>query len=429
MAKRAMLSNATVQAIANRAEAPKQEPRILEDTTHSVAMPPTQADNKPVKISASQRKQSAREVADRIAGNPDIATHFQEEFGRKTGTARFPVELMIDLWFDHPLHDPNKPGLRTADFLSAPVHGSYYEDGKTTGNLLKGTGANKVILAEASNEMADKYNILVTKKGGGTKTQANGGSWYMDVAASHPLGISLIADIKDMELGLETTRKGRYKDEPKDNLESYKRNAETQLRSVSTNIGKVFAMVKLFHRINTELRTQAECKVLTRGVQGQSDPNLRVLATVTDPIIIYDMVERDNRQRFTVGRFLSIDVDKAIKNGGTYAALIDSAKAEESGDDNDDVTVKENTSITTADTALDTFQGLDAFMQDRARYLMYLQKVNSKDQREAEVYISAVVSLSNELSTFVKSHKLDVRYERIMQSAINEASKDKTATA
>jgi hypothetical protein len=419
MAKRAMLSDATVKAIADKAE----QPRVLEDQTKTITMPPTQADNKPVKISASQRKQSAREVADRIAGNADISEHFRQEFARKTGTARFPVELMIDMWLDHPLHDPSKPGLRTADFIAAPIHGSYYEDGKTSGRLLKGSGNNKTVIAEKSNEMADKYNILVPKKGGGTKTQANGGSWYIDVASDHPLGSSLIAEIKEMELGLEETRKGKYKDEARPNLKTHKTNVEANLRSMASTFGKVFAMVKMFNRINSELRSQVVAECMTTAV----DAKTRVLSVVTKPILVSDIHNRANWDAFSVGRFLSLDIDMAVAKGGTYQSLIDSAKPEETGEDNDDV--QENTSIATAPDALESFQGLEAFMEDRGRYNLLLQSINAKDQREAEVYVTSIVNLSNMLAGLVKSHKLDKRFDDIMRRASAEAATDKQTDA
>lgn len=411
MARRAMLSDATVKAIADRAT----EPRILEDQTHSVQMPPTQADNKPVKISASQRKQSAREVADRIAGNADITAHFEAEFQRKTGTARFPVELMIDVWVDHPLHDASKPGLRTADVLASPVYGSYYDEGRTTGELKKA----KEIIATASNAMADKYNILVPKKGGGTRSQVNGGSWYADVAASHPLGLSLIKEIEEMALGLESPRKGKYKDDARVNVETFKANAEQQLRSIASSFGKAFALVKLFHTINTEMKDNVEAKVLTTAI----DKDRRQLAAVTTPIVVYDLLERANYEKYTVGSFLRLDVAKAIAEGGTFKALLDSFK-ETPGDNDEEEGEKEDTSIATVDAVHSAMAGTLAFLEDRGRYSLYVKELNSKNEQEAEDLVTLTVALRDQLDALIKSHKLVERNQKIMRRQSSDKASD-----
>ena len=229
-----------------------------------------------------------------------------------------------------------KHGIKTKDediISVASIHFDLFETEGLSEDFINGWPDVGSIEGHTGNR---PYDIFWFKNANGVKEQA---SFFRMMSSRFPVG----AEILKRKRALVEAQVG------KDETGLYKSQKKAVDDEFTTYFGKFKTAIMLYQkmaRANAELgkflnvsyaekaRTDVNGAPIT-GEDGQVE--MEIARRAKDLIYIKDKTRKDAGVYFTIHGFIRLDVDVALKKGGTFGDFIKSAKREKTGPENDDI--------------------------------------------------------------------------------------------
>lgn len=276
---------------------------------------------------------------------------------------------------------------------------------------------------------ADLYQGKYHKADGTEATKEM--SFYTAFAATLPSYISVNADLQEAKLAESDPRAAnvveRYRGKTKWFIKARVRLLKSRLNSIKALCVRAFVIEQNLARINEDMGKKVKATMVSHKNEatGLEEP----APGIKDVFMVGDWSNGETslfaaHETLNISKFVSLDIDAAIKNGGTYDALMDTIK-------------REPKTKTPTGMAVGTFDQLQSAWALSLQFFLTLKTPEQRTMLKSKLvtdkagFLATVYSLKEELTALCSDPDLQKVHSRYQASVIEKevaAAEQKTGT-